>query len=91
MSSPPNSGGDRPEERPSQRNSPTLWHPAREWLEEDDEEDVDFEPDSDFSVDRDLDDGGPLYEDPNSFGVYLGMRGLWVIRSGEEGVVLMFR
>ncbi|KAK1144877.1 hypothetical protein N8T08_004890 [Aspergillus melleus] len=71
MSSPPNSGGDRPEERPSQRNSPTLWHPAREWLEEDDEEDVNFEPDSDFSDDRDLDDGGPLYEDPNSFGVYL--------------------
>lgn len=84
MSSPPISspGDHRPAERdrPSpQRHSPPLWHPAREWLEEDEDEDeeeddVDFEPESELSDDReDLDDGTPLYGDPDTFGIYLGM------------------
>lgn len=80
MSSPPAPGNDRPDqERPSQQNSPILWHPAREWLEEDDEDDADFEPGSEFSEDRDdFDDGAPLYGDPDSFGIYLGMAVLWI-------------
>ncbi|KAE8150497.1 WD40-repeat-containing domain protein [Aspergillus avenaceus] len=39
--SPPTTG-DRPEE-PSRRDSPAIWHPAREWLEEDEEDDHDID------------------------------------------------
>ncbi|KAF9889788.1 hypothetical protein FE257_006878 [Aspergillus nanangensis] len=50
-SSPPLATGDRP---PSRGESPTLWHPAREWLEEDeDENDMDFEPETEFDDDGD--------------------------------------
>ena len=47
----PPAAGDRPESR---SQTPTTWHPAREWLEaDDDENDMDFEPESEFSEDHD--------------------------------------
>ncbi|KAL4805543.1 WD40-repeat-containing domain protein [Aspergillus unguis] len=71
MSSPPTAGGDRRDS-----SSPTgpggTWHPAREWLEEDetgdDDEDMDFEPDSDDPDDRVEEDLDENPEDEGSYG-----------------------
>ncbi|BAE63509.1 unnamed protein product [Aspergillus oryzae RIB40] len=36
-------------DRPPSRNSHAIWHPAREWLEEDEEDDMDDEPETEIS------------------------------------------
>ncbi|KAI9927928.1 hypothetical protein MW887_002780 [Aspergillus wentii] len=54
--SPP--GGERPEPS-SRRGSATIWHPAREWLEEDEDGedlDLDYVPGSGHSEDEGIDD-----------------------------------
>lgn len=51
MSSPPSDDA-----RTSNRDS--VWHPAREWLEEDEEEDSDYIPPRPGSEDEDDDDDG---------------------------------
>lgn len=54
--SPP--GGERPEPS-SRRGSATIWHPAREWLEEDEDDedlDLDYVPGSGHSEDEGIDD-----------------------------------
>lgn len=38
------------------RQHRTIWHPAREWLEEDDIEDMDYNPESDEGDELDDDD-----------------------------------
>lgn len=60
--SPPAAGDNHDRQPASRSDTPTLWHPAREWLEEDedDDHDVDFEPESEFSEDREIDD---LYDE----------------------------
>lgn len=67
MSSPPIAGGDRRDGSPSVGPGGT-WHPARAWLEEDetgdDEDDMDYEPDSDNHDDRADEEEYPD-EDPN--------------------------
>lgn len=92
-SPPPTAGGDRQGRSPP-TGSRGTWHPAREWLEEDetreDDEDMDFEPDSDVSdlpdqsaeEDEDEhpeDDDEGLYVDP--FGItMLSLRYLLLLR-----------
>ncbi|KAL4942196.1 hypothetical protein BDV06DRAFT_192672 [Aspergillus oleicola] len=66
MSSPPTAGGDRRDSPPHTRSRAT-WHPARAWLEEDEtgddeDEDMDFEPDSEDPEDRPDEDE---YPDPD--------------------------
>lgn len=57
-------GGNRSEESTPRRVSGTVWHPAREWLEQDEEEDdMDYEPESEVTEDRDED--GYENEDQN--------------------------
>ncbi|THC99268.1 hypothetical protein EYZ11_001267 [Aspergillus tanneri] len=76
MSSSPTSD-DR--SQPSSRgDSSAVWHPAREWLEED-EEDEDFEPESELSSDErdDLNDEEPEDRGPNTFN-------LWTPRMTEK-------
>ena len=36
-------------DRPPSRSSPAIWHPAREWLEEDEEDAMDDEPETEIS------------------------------------------
>ena len=36
-------------DRPASRGSPAIWHPAREWLEEDEEDDMDYDPETEIS------------------------------------------
>ncbi|KAL4970057.1 WD40 repeat domain-containing protein [Aspergillus stella-maris] len=64
MSSPPTAGGDQRDSPPHTRSG-TTWHPARAWLEEDEtgddeDEDVNFEPDSEDPEERFEED----YPDP---------------------------
>ena len=51
------SAGGQPEP-PSPRGSDTAWHPAREWLEEaeEEEDDLDYEPWSDEEEHADMQD-----------------------------------
>ena len=56
-------GRQEPPEPPSPRGSDTAWHPAREWLEqaeeegeEEDEDDLDYEPWSDEEEHADMHD-----------------------------------
>jgi WD repeat-containing protein 23 len=69
----PPAGGDRRGDS-QQDGSRGTWHPAREWLEEDeeadDDEDMDLEPESEASEDRvdyeeyDPDEDQETYDDP---------------------------
>jgi hypothetical protein len=73
MSSPPIAGGDRRDGSP-QVGPGGTWHPARAWLEEDatgdDEDDMDYEPDSDDHDDRTNEEEYPE-DEPNvdQFGI----------------------
>lgn len=73
MSSPPGPppGGDRPQASGAHPDSPTLWHPASEWPDgeddEDGEDDVDFQPESEHSGDiPELEDESVEDEEPDS-------------------------
>ncbi|KAL4924868.1 uncharacterized protein BDV17DRAFT_273286 [Aspergillus undulatus] len=82
MSSPPTAGGDRRDRSPH-TGSGNTWHPARAWLEEDEtgeeeDDDMDFEPDSEDPEDRpdeeyfDPNDDDELYADTLDPRLHLG-------------------
>jgi WD repeat-containing protein 23 len=77
----PPASGDRPEES-SRRDSPAIWHPAREWLEEDEnEDDMDYEPESETSENTEdrahLENHIPGDDDEEDFfGVHLNYFGI---------------
>lgn len=61
----PNHAG--PSDSPRSRESASGWHPAREWLEdEDDYEDMDYDPEED-EIDEFEDDGLGVLEDDGGF------------------------
>lgn len=75
MSSPgPPSAGDQ-RESASGRESGTVWHPAREWLEQDEEEDEhdpDFDPWTEMDEDN-LDEEIMSEQAEEEYQAYLGM------------------
>lgn len=68
MSSPGHTpGGDRPQTSGDQPDSPTVWHPASEWPDDDEDgDDVDFQPESEHSGDiPELEDESIEDEEPD--------------------------